>query len=220
MSPARQPVYPLSVWRPETVYCRGTRFTRFRAFDRLLPSYLSPQPHLYLERLVERAGATTTPHLASLHLAPLHLAPFHPPSLARLLALAYEGRGEAACFAPAGRMEEWEDYARRLLEGTVFGSVLLEASFTISVPGEATSQGAIVVTEVGEGTAHIAQVAVDPRVQGRGLGEALVQASLAALAACGFTRVTLLVARNNRAARRLYARLGFEPCGQLVFAAR
>ncbi len=196
------------------------------------------QRHLYLQRLVGRAdveaaldhplgtpaapagpGKERAAHPARLRLAPLSLAPLHGASLARLLAVAYEGQPESGCFAPGGALDQWEGYVDRLLGGGGFGTPLPDASFTASAPGQALPHGVILATSIAGGTAHIAQLAVAHGDRRRGTGKALVRASLAALARAGFVRVTLLVAETNHAARRLYRRLGFEPCGEFVFAA-
>ena len=51
---------------------------------------------------------------------------------------------------------------------------------------------------------------VRPEPQGRGLGRALVEAALQRARERGCLRVELDVDEDNRAARALYARLGFD----------
>ncbi len=55
----------------------------------------------------------------------------------------------------------------------------------------------------------IADVMVDPDSQGRGLGRAMLLASLRALRAAGDHAVYLNVTEGNHAAVRLYERVGF-----------
>jgi ribosomal protein S18 acetylase RimI-like enzyme len=68
------------------------------------------------------------------------------------------------------------------------------------------------------GTGHIAQVAVDPGMQGRGVGARLVTGAMAAFAAGGFSRVTLLVSEENHRAVGLYTGLGFRNRASFVVA--
>ncbi len=166
------------------------------------------------------AAAADAPSDPAVRLAPLGGAPLRPSAIARLLARAYEGQTEAGCFAPGGGLDGWEKYVEELFRGRGFGTPLPDASFAAWAPGEASPVGAIVVTSIGDATGHIAQLAVDGRWRKRGTGERLIQAALGAMREGGRRRVTLLVADSNGAARRLYARLGFEPCGEFVFAAR
>lgn len=58
--------------------------------------------------------------------------------------------------------------------------------------------------------AWIEDVVVDSSARGRGVGEALTHAALAAARAAGATTVELTSRPNREAANRLYQRLGFE----------
>lgn len=53
-------------------------------------------------------------------------------------------------------------------------------------------------------------VFVEDRARGQGVGEALVREVIARLGEAGAPRVVLLTARQNEAAQRLFARLGFR----------
>ncbi len=61
---------------------------------------------------------------------------------------------------------------------------------------------------------HINNIAMRPACRGQGLGTALMQQVLREGQALGATRATLEVRASNRAARRLYERLGFAVAGQ------
>jgi ribosomal-protein-alanine N-acetyltransferase len=60
---------------------------------------------------------------------------------------------------------------------------------------------------------HINTIAVEAERRRQGLGLALMEAVLAAVAREGVSRATLEVRRSNVAAQRLYTRLGFEVAG-------
>ena len=62
---------------------------------------------------------------------------------------------------------------------------------------------------------HVNGLAVDPALQGRGVGRALVEAAAAEAARRGARRLTLRVLGPNAAAQRLYAACGFVVEGVL-----
>jgi ribosomal protein S18 acetylase RimI-like enzyme len=61
---------------------------------------------------------------------------------------------------------------------------------------------------------HLARLAVEPEVQARGLGTALVEDTLAQAARLGMARISVNTQSENGVSRRLYARLGFREIGQ------
>ena len=61
----------------------------------------------------------------------------------------------------------------------------------------------------GPGEGEFRMLAVDPGAQGKGIGEALVQASVDVICAAGRERVVISSANDMTAAHRLYERLGF-----------
>ena len=61
----------------------------------------------------------------------------------------------------------------------------------------------------GPGEGEFRMLAVDPSAQGRGVGRALVQASVDVICAAGRERVVISSAADMTAAHRLYERLGF-----------
>jgi ribosomal-protein-alanine N-acetyltransferase len=61
--------------------------------------------------------------------------------------------------------------------------------------------------------AHVTNVALLPAFRGRGLGTMLMDSLCALAKALGAARMTLEVRPSNRAAQRLYGKLGFVACG-------
>jgi ribosomal protein S18 acetylase RimI-like enzyme len=70
--------------------------------------------------------------------------------------------------------------------------------------------GFVLATQISPGHAHLAQIAVSPAMQGRGLGRFFLQRALVALAEKGFRTVSLIVSGANRKAYALYESLGFQ----------
>ncbi len=69
------------------------------------------------------------------------------------------------------------------------------------------------VMSVGAGEAHILNVSVEPRLQGRGLGRRMMERMLSVAAERGVDSVFLEVRPSNRAALALYRSLGFNELG-------
>lgn len=136
--------------------------------------------------------------------------------LAALLSSAYQSADSARPFAANGTMSEWTEYASHLLRGSGCGA--FDAATSRVAPGADRLDGAAVMTRLMPTTAHLAQLAVQPSAQGRGLGERLAVSALMAAADRGCSCVTLLVRDTNVAARRLYDRLGFTERAQFVSA--
>lgn len=140
---------------------------------------------------------------------------------ADLLRRAYPGADRARPFAPHGTADEWLDYTSQLIAQTGCGELLPWASVVDEEAGPSRRLiGAVLATRIAQGSAHLAQVAVDPAWQGRGCGVRLVSASLGRLQRRGYATVSLLVADDNAAALRLYTRLGFAPQGAFLSAWR
>lgn len=80
-----------------------------------------------------------------------------------------------------------------------------------------TAAGALagfVVTWLIVDEAHIATLAVDPRLRRHGVASRLLAASLRAAHSRGAVRALLEVRESNLAARALYSRFGFEAVGE------
>jgi len=61
--------------------------------------------------------------------------------------------------------------------------------------------------------AYLSLLAVDPRVQGRGLGRSLLRAAVEAAGRAGYSRCLLHALDDNAPALRLYRSAGFRPVG-------
>ena len=137
-----------------------------------------------------------------------------------LCARAYADSTDVRAFAPAGTSAEWLDYITTMVSGTGCGTFMPDASFLVEGDDGGTLDAAVLTTDLGCGTAHIAQVVVDPVARGRGLGRRLVDAVIGHARGHGCARVTLLVADTNRAAGRLYDAAGFLDRAQHIVAVR
>jgi ribosomal protein S18 acetylase RimI-like enzyme len=136
---------------------------------------------------------------------------------AALFARVYEPRAEARPFAPGGSAAEWTDYVFRLTQGHGCGPLEAEASLCMpSGPGRLS--GVALVTRISEGTAHLAQLAVDPEMRRRKVAVQMMDAAFNAAARLGCRRVTLLVGGSNQRARSLYDVAGFRPMGSFLSA--
>ncbi|NIN10186.1 MAG: GNAT family N-acetyltransferase [Gemmatimonadales bacterium] len=64
---------------------------------------------------------------------------------------------------------------------------------------------------------HVANVAVDRRYQGRGIGKALLRGALEHFRQCGMRYARIETLEQNYRGRSLYPSLGFEEVGRQVF---
>lgn len=136
---------------------------------------------------------------------------------ADLLMRAYAAPDEARPFAPHGERPAWIEYVEQLTTGIGCGRILPEAC--VAVPGGPNRLLAVaLVTRIAAGTAHLAQIAVDPQLQGKRVGLQLLEAACAAAGQTGAERMTLLVGGRNARARRLYEAARFESMGTFVSA--
>jgi ribosomal protein S18 acetylase RimI-like enzyme len=105
------------------------------------------------------------------------------------------------------------DGCRLLLENILHrngcGEPVSSASFIARDPKNRVS-GLVLTTRIAPHHAHLAQVAVGPAMQGKGLGRVLLQRALGVLACTGFRTVSLMVSGANRKAHNLYDSLGFR----------
>jgi ribosomal protein S18 acetylase RimI-like enzyme len=126
---------------------------------------------------------------------------------AALLARAYDAEA-GRLFAPNGDAGEWVRYVGNLVGHVGCGTVNPSMSQVVR-DGEDMLALAL-ISDIGPGTAHLAQLAVDRRLRGEHLGEALVARACQQLQTAGYSTLTLLVDEANAPARALYDRAGFR----------
>lgn len=126
--------------------------------------------------------------------------------LCRLHRIAYHARFDRYLFIEE---EDEERDASRMVQDLFdgrWGAVVDEGSRAIEVDGRLV--GAVLSVRRSEGVL-IADVMVDPALQGRGIGKALLAGTLRALHGAGRLPVYLNVTEGNSRAVRLYEGLGF-----------
>lgn len=139
--------------------------------------------------------------------------------VAGLFRRAYADDHTVRAFAPDGRLDEWTEYISQLQKGPGCGWFQPELSLTRRDRERGALEAAILVTSLGPGTVHIAQLAVDPSARRRGVARRLVTAALGR-ARDEYDRATLLVSAANHAAGALYESLGFVDVTRFVVATK
>ena len=137
---------------------------------------------------------------------------------ASLLADAYGSADHIRAFAPDGSHESWQAYVGTLVETDGCGELLKPATLVAEHDGAA---GVVMTTTIDreQGVAHLAQIAVSPRMQGQGLARTLLRRAMNECAHAGLSSMTLLVAEGNSSARHLYDTHGFQRTGTFTIAA-
>jgi ribosomal protein S18 acetylase RimI-like enzyme len=135
---------------------------------------------------------------------------------ADLLRAAYGSNGRY--FAAHGLSQEWQRYVHNLVAYPGCGRFDRTATRVLREDGRMAAL--VMMTALGPGVAHVAQVAVHPEHRRQGLAGKLLDRALALAHAAGRSRTTLLVEEGASAARTLYARLGFRPCATFIAARR
>ena len=131
------------------------------------------------------------------------------PAAADLMKRAYPENDEARPFAPRGAPDEWIEYVTHLTAARGCGDLVEDACVSLPLGPDRLS-GLALVTRIAPSTAHLAQLAIDPSMRGRGLGSALLLAACSGAHYCGYRRMTIVVSGKNAVARRLYEGAGFE----------
>jgi ribosomal protein S18 acetylase RimI-like enzyme len=85
-----------------------------------------------------------------------------------------------------------------------------EASFVLHQAGSEQLLGVVLTSAVSSEDGHTTQICVQPDYQRHGLGRQLIEASIQALHARGFSALSLTVTSVNATAVRLYEHLGFR----------
>jgi ribosomal protein S18 acetylase RimI-like enzyme len=131
------------------------------------------------------------------------------PQLPRLLRDAYVGtpdRDASAIYATAAGCLVYLD---ALVRGEECGRFSAPLSTLARDPSGRTI-GFLLGTLISRDTAHVAQVAVHPEWQGRGIGRLLLDHFFAEGTRLGLRGTSLLVTRANHRAREWYGRAGYE----------
>ncbi len=136
-----------------------------------------------------------------------------------LLARSYGAATLTRPFARHDELEEWREYVGQLIGTAACGrfDARLSAART---DADGRASGTVLVTCIGPGSVHIAQVAVDPVCRGRGLASGMIRDVFARAAADGHTSASLLVEEHNTEARRLYEHLGFRESARFISAGK
>lgn len=187
--------------------------TASRLADSLSAAGFATTPYHYLSRSLP--GDADSPVEAPI------CRPWTPADFDATLTLcgrAYRSTSDDRPFAPHGTEPEWRDYVYGLVRGTGCGRLMRPASLVVQDPGGDGLIGCILSTDLGPHTAHVAQVMVDPRVEGRGIGRTLLAGASAAARQNGATSQTLLVSARNGRARDLYQRWSFRERGVFLSA--
>ena len=135
--------------------------------------------------------------------------PFAKPAADPLIRLFTPARAAACATIHAGAFHRgWsaQEITSLATEASVLAHVALDSQ-------ESAVLGFSLARHVGQ-EAEILTIVVDLAHQGRGLGRALLQTQLDALAALGVNEVFLEVEAGNAAALALYKRLGFAQVGE------
>lgn len=133
---------------------------------------------------------------------------------ADLLRAAYGSNGRF--FAAHGLPQEWQRYVHNLVAYPGCGRFDPMATRVLRDDGRVIAL--VMMTALGPGVAHVAQVAVHPERRGQGLAGKLLDRALALAHAAGRSRATLLVEDGASAARTLYAQRGFTPVATFIAA--
>jgi ribosomal protein S18 acetylase RimI-like enzyme len=138
-------------------------------------------------------------------------------AVTRVLAEAYADADPLRPFGGDGQVEDWTEYLLQLTTETGCGRFCGNRSVIAESPSGV--DGAALITDLGGGTSHLAQLIVAPRVHGSGLGRRLLSEATRHAGRAGFARMTLLVSEQNHVARALYDRHGFDERAAFVTAA-
>jgi ribosomal protein S18 acetylase RimI-like enzyme len=131
-------------------------------------------------------------------------------SAARLIQLSYanhvDGDINDQYRTEAGGMK----FLRNIVLLPGCGQFLPEASFLVRPASGEPPVGMVLTSTVSEGVGHTTQVCVMPGYQGRGIGRAMMEASIHALRRRKYRALSLTVTGTNTQAVQLYEHLGFR----------
>ena len=135
--------------------------------------------------------------------------PCHLEEAARVAQLGYRNQIDAHICADYGSEAGCLGFLRSLIETPGCGTFLPLGSFE-ALDDSGRPCGFIIVSRISATGAMIPQISISPAHQGHGIGKALMDAALHALAAQGYKTVALAVTATNRRACEWYLRLGFR----------
>ncbi len=116
-----------------------------------------------------------------------------------------------------GGPDAWVEYVVGLTATTGCGTFAPDLS--VVVPGPDRTLAAVaLVSRLGPGMAHLAQLAVHPEAARRGLGTRVLTAAMRGAAAHDLAAMSLLVSADNQSARRLYRGHGFTAAAAFLSA--
>ena len=96
--------------------------------------------------------------------------------------------------------------------------IIADGGFVLTLVDEGEVVGCCALLRNGERSFELAKMAVDPAVQGRGLGDRLMLAAVAQARSAGADRLDLLTSSKLTVALALYRKHGFEQLPQTCHA--
>jgi ribosomal protein S18 acetylase RimI-like enzyme len=160
-----------------------------------------PRPSALTDRLIRPATAADAAGIAAVHV--------------RTWQAAYRGLLPQPFLDGLDVEERRQSWLRRLSEPDDTVLAILVAQDASGVLGFASLTACLTASrdDDGAGTGELTAIYVLPRVWGTGVGRALLDAALRALAATGISEVTLWVLDGNDRARRFYEAAGWTTDG-------
>lgn len=164
-----------------------------------MPSFIRLRMALELENFTHKAPVPPRYEIASLTEEDIE-------RLVRLELVGYRGAEDSALRPELGSLEACRGFFFRMFSGGM-GPFRPDLSFKL-LRG-LTLCGAIYTFTEGD-LAYIADFVIAPSFRGRGLGEILLTYALHRYRNAGYHRAALAVTATNKAAVRLYKKLGFR----------
>ena len=140
--------------------------------------------------------------------------------MASLMERAHRGGADAKMNELYQSSEGCQVLLNNILRQRGCGATLTEASAIVRERDSGRTAGFIVVTEIADGHAHVAQVAVEPDFQGRGIGGELLDHAFHHTHKLGLRKLSLMVSRDNARAVELYRKRGFDAVHQFPVFSR
>ncbi len=128
----------------------------------------------------------------------------------RLIERAYSNHVDSEINEQYRNQEGAAKFLRNVVLLPGCGQFLQDASFVIPGSGRNDLRGVVLTSVVAPRVAHTTQICLVPELQGKGLGQRLLEASIAALRTRGFDGLSLTVTSANVSAVRLYEATGFR----------